>query len=90
VLGPGGALAARSQADMSEVYYVMGGAGEISVGAETAAIKAGDAIPVDLGESRAIRQSGGEPLELMVIGVARDLAAKARYREQTEQRRASR
>src|SRR3546814_13536142 len=62
---------------MSEVYYAISGTGEVTLGGETAPIRAGDAVPVDLGEARAIRQTGGQPLELMVIGVARDLAAKA-------------
>ncbi|WP_420142665.1 cupin domain-containing protein [Sphingomonas sp.] len=80
LLAPGASVGAATQPDMSEVYYVMGGEGEITVGTETAKVRAGDAVPVDLGESRALRQSGAAPLELMVIGVARDLDAKARYR----------
>jgi len=80
LLPPGATLASRSEPDMSEVYYVMAGAGEVTVGTQTAAIAAGDAVPVDLGIARALRQTGDKPLELMVIGVARDLAAKAKYR----------
>ncbi len=86
LLPPGSTLGNRTQPDMSEVYYVIGGAGEATIGQERAAIKEGDAVPVDLGEARAIRQTGDAPLELMVIGVARDLAAKARYRAETEAR----
>jgi mannose-6-phosphate isomerase-like protein (cupin superfamily) len=82
----GSALGRRAQADMSEVYYVMSGTGEVTLGEETAPIKAGDAVPVDLGQARTIRQTGGQPLEMMVIGVARDLAAKARYRAEAEAR----
>ena len=86
LLPAGAALGRRAQADMSEVYYVMSGTGEVTLGDETAPIGAGDAVPVDLGEARAIRQTGSAPLELMVIGVARDLAAKARYRAEAEAR----
>ncbi|PZU59142.1 MAG: mannose-6-phosphate isomerase [Sphingobium sp.] len=86
LLPAGAALDQRTQADMSEVYYVISGAGEAMVGGETAPIKAGDAVPVDLGEARTIRQTGDMPLELMVIGVARDLAAKARYRAEADAR----
>src|SRR3546814_16636065 len=71
---------------MSEVYYAISGTGEVTLGGETAPIRAGDAVPADLGEARAIRQTGGQPLELMVIGVARDLAAKPRYRAKAEAR----
>ena len=68
-----------SKPDMSEVYYVMAGSGTATIGGETAQIKVGDAIPAALGESRAFAQSGSEPLEFMVIGVARDLDAKKAY-----------
>jgi mannose-6-phosphate isomerase-like protein (cupin superfamily) len=64
---------------MSEVYYVLSGAGEVTVAGETAPIRAGDAVPVAVGQARALRATGSAPLELMVIGVARDQAAKAAY-----------
>jgi mannose-6-phosphate isomerase-like protein (cupin superfamily) len=72
-----------TEAEMSEAYYVLSGTGEVTVKGETATVRAGDAVPVDLGEERMLRQTGEAPLELMVIGVARDLAAKARYRAAT-------
>jgi mannose-6-phosphate isomerase-like protein (cupin superfamily) len=83
LLLPGSSVGRVAEPDMTEVYYVLAGDGEITVEAETAAIHAGDAVPVDLGQARAFRQTGSAPLELMVIGVARDHAAKARYREAT-------
>ena len=49
------------------------------VDGETVPIKAGDAIPVDLGQVHSFTQSGGEPLELLVIGVAKDMAAKQAF-----------
>ena len=83
LLPKGASLGAVAEADMSEAYYVLAGAGEATVNGETVAIHEGDAVPVDLGEQRSLRQTGEAPLELMVIGVARDLAAKARYRAAT-------
>lgn len=80
VLPKGASLGMRAEAELSEVYYVVSGSGEAQVMGEKAALRTGDALPVDLGQSHAISQSGEAPLELMVIGVARDLAAKARYR----------
>lgn len=79
MLPPGTSVGSGSKVGMSEVYYVIGGEGEMTVAGETAAIRAGDAVPVDLDQARSIRQSGSAPLELMVIGVAKDLAAKAAY-----------
>jgi mannose-6-phosphate isomerase-like protein (cupin superfamily) len=43
---------------------------------ETAPVRAGDAIPVRLGETSRFTNSGSAPLELFVMGVARDMAAK--------------
>jgi len=65
---------------VAEAYYVLGGEGTISVtGAEpgTAAVRAGDAIPVRLGETSRCTGTGSAPLELMVMGVAKDMAAKS-------------
>jgi hypothetical protein len=44
-------------------------------------------VPVDLGQTRALKATGTAPLELMVIGVAKDLEAKAAYRAATTPRR---
>lgn len=74
---PGASIGPKAQPDMSEVYYVVSGQGDFTVGKETAAVHTGDAVPVDLGQARAITNRSGAPLELMVIGVARDMAAKA-------------
>lgn len=79
MLPPGSSVGPSAKANLSEVYYVLGGDGEVQVGGETAAIRSGDAVPVDLGQTRSIRATGSHPLELMVIGVARDLATKAAY-----------
>jgi mannose-6-phosphate isomerase-like protein (cupin superfamily) len=75
---------------MSEVYYVIAGKGKVTVDTETAEIRAGDAIPVDLRQSKAFSNGGTEPLELMVIGVARDMAAKEALIAESAARRTSR
>jgi oxalate decarboxylase/phosphoglucose isomerase-like protein (cupin superfamily) len=76
---PGASVGSATKPGMSEVLYVISGAGEVTVDGAIAAVVAGDAVPVDVGQARAIRSSGDTPLELMVIGVAKDLAAKAAY-----------
>ena len=35
--------------------------------------------PVDLGQSKAFSVTGGAPLELMVLGIARDLKSKEAF-----------
>jgi Cupin domain len=64
---------------LAEAYYVLGGEGTISVaGVEsgTAAVRVGDAIPVRIGEASRFTSTGSAPLELFVMGVAKDMAAK--------------
>ena len=76
VLAPGSATATQALADLGETFYVVAGEGKITVGSESAAIVAGDAIPVRMGEGKSFEQSGAEPLELLIVGVARDAANK--------------
>ena len=80
VLVPPGASTPELPHDgLAEAYYVLGGEGTISVaGVEsgTAAVRAGDAIPIRIGETTRFTSTGSAPLELFVMGVARDMAAK--------------
>jgi uncharacterized cupin superfamily protein len=58
-------------------YYVMNGEGTASIGAETAPIKAGDAIPIRVGEMKGFENTGTASLEFLVIGIARDMNKKS-------------
>ena len=87
LLPVGSSVGSASTPGISEAYYVLSGEGDITVAGETAHIRTGDAIPVDIGQARAIRASGPAPLELMIIGVAKDLAAKAAYQAATDRPR---
>jgi mannose-6-phosphate isomerase-like protein (cupin superfamily) len=72
---PGATLPQTRYANMSEAYYVISGDGQVTVNGESVAIKKGDAIPVELNQAKSFK-GGSAPLELMIIGVARDMAAK--------------
>jgi len=80
VLVPPGAVTPELPHEaIAEAYYVLAGEGRISVaGGEpgTAAVRTGDAIPVRIGETTRFTSTGSAPLELLVMGVARDMAAK--------------
>jgi len=80
VLVPPGAATPELRHDaFGEAYYVLGGEGTISITAGesgTALVRAGDAIPVRLGESSRFTTTGSAPLELFVMGVAKDAATK--------------
>src|SRR3954467_13257182 len=70
---PGSATPELAHDSVGEAYYVLGGEGTLTVsGSGPAAVRAGDAIAVRLGESTRFASSGSTPLELLVMGVARD------------------
>jgi mannose-6-phosphate isomerase-like protein (cupin superfamily) len=76
---PGVSTAELKHDNVGEAYYVLAGSGTITVkgaAAETAPVKTGDAIPIRIGESSLFTNTGSEPLELFVMGVAKDMAAK--------------
>src|SRR6516165_6475994 len=75
IVQPSASIGRSRMVDMSEAYYVISGAGSVTVDNETAAIKVGDAIPVDLDQSKSFT-AGTAPLELMVVGIARDISTK--------------
>jgi mannose-6-phosphate isomerase-like protein (cupin superfamily) len=76
VVPPGASMPKLAHDTVGEAYYVLAGAGTVTVGEETAPVRTGDAIPIRVGESSSFATSGSQPLELFVMGVARDMAAK--------------
>ena len=79
MIPPGASISEVTHEAVGEAYYVLAGTGTVTVkGAqsETAPIRAGDAIPIRIGESSLFANTGKEPLELFVMGVARDMTAK--------------
>jgi mannose-6-phosphate isomerase-like protein (cupin superfamily) len=78
LIAPGGSTVSTTSSDISEAYYVIAGDGSVTVNGETVAIKKGDAIPVDVGQSKSFK-GGTAPLELMVIGVAKDMETKKAF-----------
>lgn len=76
LIPPGSSVGPATKANLSEVYYVMNGSGEAHIGSEIATIRTGDAIPVRLGEAQSFTNNGSEPLEFLIVGVAKDFASK--------------
>jgi len=76
LLPPGSSSGPDTKPEMSEVYYVLDGDGTATVASESAQIHTGDAIPVRLNESKSFSNTDSGPLEFMVFGIARDMAAK--------------
>ena len=79
VVPPGASTSELTHDTVGEAYYVLAGAGTVTVkgaAAETAPIRTGDALAVRIGESNTFANAGAESLELFVMGVAKDMAAK--------------
>ena len=76
LVAPGASTPEALHDSVGEVYYVLAGSGTVKVGAETAPVQRWNAIPVALGETSVFTNSGAEPLELLVVAVARDMEAK--------------
>lgn len=82
LLPPGTSTGPKYHPHVAQFYYVMAGEGSLTVcpaesvdgdAADSAAIGSGDAIPVHLNEVHAFENTGAEPLEMMVVGIARDM-----------------
>jgi mannose-6-phosphate isomerase-like protein (cupin superfamily) len=81
LLPPGASTGGHVHRGVAEFYYVMSGDGTVTVASsarrngpppETAAIKAGDAIPIQLSEGHSFANTGTQPLEFLIVGVARE------------------
>jgi mannose-6-phosphate isomerase-like protein (cupin superfamily) len=80
MLPPDTATGAHMHQEVAEFYYVMGGQGKVTIagpaGSESAPIVAGDAIPIQLKDIHSFENTGNQPLEFLIVGVARDLNKK--------------
>ena len=77
VVPPGASIGAHAHREVGEVYYVVKGRGKVTVssaggGMETALMREGDALPLQLGETHSFENAEDQPLEMLVIGVSRD------------------
>ena len=70
VLPPGASEGLHRHAGVEEVYYVINGDGEVTVGTETAAIHKGDGVPLQLNDVHSFKNTGTQDLEFMILGIA--------------------
>jgi mannose-6-phosphate isomerase-like protein (cupin superfamily) len=76
LMPPGTSVGSAVEPGVGGFYYVMAGSGTVTVNNETAPIKAGDAVPINLNDSKGFENTGTEPLEFLIVGIARDMAKK--------------
>jgi mannose-6-phosphate isomerase-like protein (cupin superfamily) len=70
VVPAGKSIGPRQLVGVEEVYYVIKGKGNLTVGAETKPVVADDSFTGSLGETMTLNNSGTEDLELLVIGIS--------------------
>ncbi|HUP40333.1 MAG TPA: cupin domain-containing protein [Vicinamibacterales bacterium] len=70
LLPPGASEGLHRHAGVEEVYYVINGDGEATVAGETTPIRKGDAVPLQLSDPHAFRNTGTTDLEFMILGIA--------------------
>ncbi len=76
-LPPNASTGPHLHREVAEFYYVMSGEGKVTIsaqgsGTETAGIRVGDAIPIQLNDVHSFENNSRETLEMMVVGVSRD------------------
>ena len=70
VIPPGASDGLHRHTGVEEVYFVMNGNGTFQLNDETHAIVKWDAVPVRFNEAHSITNTGTEPMELLIMGVA--------------------
>ncbi len=70
VLPAGASQGLHRHTGVEEFYYVIAGNGTMRVNGESAAVQKDDAIPIHLDEAHGIENTGSEPLELLIVGIA--------------------
>jgi quercetin dioxygenase-like cupin family protein len=66
-VAPGQSQRAHTHADQDKIYYVIEGSGRFSLGAETLALAAGEALVARAGVEHGLVNNGAEPLLVLVV-----------------------
>jgi len=75
-LGVGKRFARHYHEDMQEIFILVQGEAEITVAAETATLRRGDAVVIDPREVHWMRNAGTEAVEYLAIGIASEAGGK--------------
>jgi mannose-6-phosphate isomerase-like protein (cupin superfamily) len=67
MLPPGCAVALHHHREIEEIYYVVSGRGLMTVGDETREVDAGDAVYVPRNHRHSLRNTGSEPIKLILV-----------------------
>lgn len=69
-LAVGRSFAAHYHEDMQEIFVIVRGEAEITVGAATAVLRCGDAVLIDPGEVHTMRNASPDDVEYLALGIS--------------------
>ena len=75
-LGVGKQFARHYHEDMQEIFVIVQGEAVITVAAETATLRRGDAVLIDPREIHQMRNTGTEAVEYLAIGITSEAGGK--------------
>ena len=67
VLPVGAAVGRHHHVETEEVYYILRGAGRMTVGDETREVAAGDAVFIPRGATHTLKNTGQTPMTLLLV-----------------------
>ncbi len=67
VLPIGASVGRHHHRETEEIYYILRGSGRMTVGAETRAVEAGDAIFIPREAAHSLENTGIEPMTLLLV-----------------------
>jgi mannose-6-phosphate isomerase-like protein (cupin superfamily) len=76
LIPPGASIGPMTQPEIGGFFYVLAGEGKVTVGSETAVMKAHDAVPLSFNQTHSFENTGSGPLELMAVGVVKDASRR--------------
>jgi mannose-6-phosphate isomerase-like protein (cupin superfamily) len=75
ILPVGAAVGQHFHQATEEIYYILAGMGEMTVGNDTQVVSAGDAVFIPCGLVHTLKNTGTEPMKILLIcGPAHDFA----------------
>ena len=67
MLPPGAAVGRHHHLETEEVYYILEGRGQMSVGGETREVSAGDAVYIPRGAVHSLENTGDRAIRLLLV-----------------------
>lgn len=67
LLPPGAAVGRHYHTETEELYYILDGAGEMTIDDETCEVSAGDCVLIPRGAVHTLRNTGGAAMRLLLV-----------------------